>query len=179
MPDDTTPYHRPGLLGPGLAAACGSRRAAGAARGDGGHAAALRGAGAEALGVHRDPDAMATSRRRRGDVGVQYVEARYAAAEALAAVSRFRPDFILFDLGVSSRQLDDESRGFTFRPGAPLDMRMGRAADTDAAALLAETAERELTRIFRGYADEPRAGRLAREGGRRRGTRALETSEGQ
>ncbi|HEX2779690.1 MAG TPA: 16S rRNA (cytosine(1402)-N(4))-methyltransferase RsmH, partial [Gemmatimonadaceae bacterium] len=86
-------------------------------------------------------------------------------------------DGILLDLGVSSRQLDDESRGFSFRPGAPLDMRMGNDADTDAAGLLAEEREVELARIFREYADEPKAGRLAREIVRRRETRPLTTSD--
>jgi 16S rRNA (cytosine1402-N4)-methyltransferase len=81
---------------------------------------------------------------------------------------------------VSSHQLDAEARGFTFREGAPLDMRMEGAASaeaTTAADLLNETDERELARVFREYGDEPRAHRLAREIVRRRATQPFATSD--
>ena len=87
--------------------------------------------------------------------------------EALAAVEVLSPIHLL-DLGVSSRQLDDESRGFTFRIGAPLDMRMSPEVPT-AAEWLADTDVDELRRVFREYGDEPRARRLADEVVRRRG----------
>ncbi|HEY9013915.1 MAG TPA: 16S rRNA (cytosine(1402)-N(4))-methyltransferase, partial [Gemmatimonadales bacterium] len=124
MAHESATYHQPVLLSAVLAGAHGARRAVDATLGGGGHAAALRSAGAELLGIDRDPEAIAVSRKRLGNDGVQYLQASYGSAEALAAVARFRPDFILLDLGVSSRQLDEEARGFTFRPGAPLDMRM-------------------------------------------------------
>ena len=86
--------------------------------GDGGHAEALRRAGAEVLGIDRDPVAIAVSRRRLGDDGHPLpAGAPTVAPEALDAVADFHPDFILLDLGVSSRQLDEAERGFTFRPG--------------------------------------------------------------
>src|SRR5690348_6017343 len=122
---DTSPSHVPVLLAPVLAAAAGARRVVDATLGDGGHAEALREAGAEVLGIDRDPDAIAVTRRRLGDQWIRYLQAEYAAPEALAAVAQFSPEFVLLDLGVSSRQLDESGRGFTFRPGAPLDMRMG------------------------------------------------------
>ena len=167
MADSATPVHVPVLLAPVLAAAAGSRRAVDATLGDGGHAAALRHAGAEVLGIDRDPAAIAVSRRRLGEDGMRYLEAAYDAPEALAAVTAFRPDFILLDLGVSSRQLDEAERGFTFRPGAPLDMRMG-ATDRTAAEFLNQADEPELARVFAEYGDERRARRLAREIVRRR-----------
>jgi 16S rRNA (cytosine1402-N4)-methyltransferase len=167
MADPATPVHVPVLLAPVLAAAAGSRRAVDATLGDGGHAEALRRAGAEVLGIDRDPAAMAVSRRRLGEEGMHYVEAPYGSAEALAAVAAFQPDFILLDLGVSSRQLDETARGFTFRPGAPLDMRMG-AAGTSAAELLNGADEAELARVFAEYGDERQSRRLAREIVRRR-----------
>jgi 16S rRNA (cytosine1402-N4)-methyltransferase len=83
----------------------------------------------------------------------------------------------LLDLGVSSHQLDDPSRGFSFREGAPLDMRMGGDSTSSAAEFLNRAEERELARIFREYADEPHAGRLAREIARRRATRPFATSD--
>ena len=86
-------------------------------------------------------------------------------------------DGILLDLGVSSHQLDEGERGFTFRQGAPLDMRMRPEADTDAASVLNESDEHELIRIFKEYADERRAGRLAREIVRRRANRPFVTSD--
>ncbi len=166
MPDTAAFYHVPVLLGPVLAAARGAARAVDATLGHGGHAGAMAAAGLRVLGIDRDPDALATARRRLDD-GIGYLQASYDSPEALAAVSAFRPDFILLDLGVSSRQLDEAGRGFTFRPGASLDMRMGSAGPT-AAELLNREAPATLERIFAEYGDERHARRLAREVERRR-----------
>jgi 16S rRNA (cytosine1402-N4)-methyltransferase len=167
MTDAIAPIHVPVLLAPVLAAAAGARRAVDATLGDGGHAEALRRGGAELLGIDRDPAAIAVSRRRLGEEGIRYLQAPYASPEALDAVATFEPDFILLDLGVSSRQLDEAGRGFTFRPGAPLDMRMGPDGPS-AAALLQHADEAELARVFHDYGDERQARRLAREVVRRR-----------
>ena len=176
MPDSTSAFHVPVLLEPVLAAAHGARRAVDATLGDGGHAAALRDAGLEVLGIDRDPDALAVSRARLGSSGIRYLQAPYASPEALAAISEFRPDFILLDLGVSSRQLDEEARGFTFRPGAPLDMRMGVAGES-AMDFLNQAPAETLEKIFRDYGDERRARRLSSEIVRRRSRRPFTTSD--
>jgi len=167
MTDATAPIHVPVLLAPVLAAAAGARRVVDATLGDGGHAEALRRGGAELLGIDRDPAAIAVSRRRLGEEGIRYLRAPYASPEALEAVAAFAPEFILLDLGVSSRQLDEAGRGFTFRPGAPLDMRMGPDGPS-AAAFLNHADEAELARVFHDYGDERQARRLAREVVRRR-----------
>ena len=153
-------------MGPVLEAAAGRSRAVDATLGHGGHAAALRDAGLEVLGIDRDPDAIATARARLGDA-ISYLEAPYDSTAAVASALAFRPDLILLDLGVSSRQLDEAARGFTFRPGAPLDMRMGSAEGTAADLLNGEDAS-TLERILADYGDERRARRLAREIVRRR-----------
>ncbi|MGH7530299.1 MAG: 16S rRNA (cytosine(1402)-N(4))-methyltransferase, partial [Gemmatimonadales bacterium] len=103
----------------------GSRRAVDATVGGGGHAALLLAAGADVLAIDRDPDAIAAARRRLGDTGIHYLQSDYAAPAALAAARAFQPDRVLLDLGVSAHQVDSAERGFTFRPGAALDMRMG------------------------------------------------------
>jgi 16S rRNA (cytosine1402-N4)-methyltransferase len=176
MAHERSTYHQPVLLPAVLAAARGARRAVDATLGDGGHAAALQGQGIELLGIDRDPGAIAIARQRLGDVGVQYLQASYGSPEAVAAVSGFRPDFILLDLGVSSRQLDEESRGFTFRPGAPLDMRMGRAGPS-AADLLNTADAGTLEEIFREYGDERKARRLAAAVVRRRDRQPFSNSD--
>ena len=176
MPDHNSPFHVPVLLAPILTAARGARRAVDATLGDGGHSAALLEQGIEVLGIDRDPDALVVSRARLGERGIRYLQASYASPEALAAVAEFAPDFILLDLGVSSRQLDEEARGFTFRPGAPLDMRMG-PTDHSAADLLNTAEERTLEVIFREYGDERRARRLASEIVRRRARHPFATSD--
>lgn len=159
-----------------------ARLAAGAGRvvdgtlGDGGHAERFLGQGSAVLGIDRDPEALVRARARLGDGRLELVGAPYASDEALAAVRRFRPDFVLLDLGVSSRQLDDPALGFTFRPGAPLDMRMSREGPT-AADLLNGAAEAELARVFRDFGDEPRARRLAAEVVRRRAREPFRTSD--
>ena len=104
-------FHVPVLLDAVVAAAHSARRAVDATLGDGGHAAALRSAGAEVLGIDRDPAAIVRARARLGDEGMRYVESAYAEPGALAAVAAFRPDFVLLDLGVSSRQFDEEEPG--------------------------------------------------------------------
>jgi 16S rRNA (cytosine1402-N4)-methyltransferase len=176
MADSANPVHVPVLLAPVLAAAVGASRAVDATLGDGGHAEALRGLGAEVLGIDRDPAAMAVSRRRLGDEGMRYLQAPYSSPAALAAVAGFRPEFILLDLGVSSRQLDEADRGFTFRPNAPLDMRMGDTGPT-AAAFLNSAVEEELARVFYEYGDERQSRRLAREIVRRRGNHPFSISD--
>jgi 16S rRNA (cytosine1402-N4)-methyltransferase len=176
MSQQTSGYHVPVLLEPVLTAARGARRVVDATLGDGGHAAAFLEAGANVLGIDRDPAAIAVSRRRLGDGRIEYLQASYGSSEALAAVKRFQPEFILLDLGVSSRQLDEADRGFTFRAGAPLDMRMGEAGTT-AAALLNEAAPATLETIFREYGDERRARRLAHEVVRRRQRQPFTSSD--
>ena len=170
------PLHQPVLLAEVLESAAGARRVVDATVGHGGHAGPLRDAGAELLAIDRDPDAIATARARLGDDRITWLQEPYGDADALAAVTKFAPDFILLDLGVSSRQLDSDGRGFTFRPGAPLDMRMGSEGDT-AADLLNTASGDALTAILADYADERRAGAMAREIIRRRGNAPFAVSD--
>lgn len=160
-------FHRPVLLAAVLEAARGARRAVDGTLGDGGHAEALRAAGAELFCIDRDPDAIRIAGARLGDLGVRYLQAPFASPDALAEISEFSPDFILLDLGVSSRQVDQPARGFTFRPGAPLDMRMG--PDGPTAADLLNTTPKDTLRVWLAdWADERRAHRIAGEIVRRR-----------
>ncbi len=161
------PYHIPVLAAAVRAWASGSTRAVDATLGGGGHAAILRDTGASVLGIDRDPDAIAASRRRLGAGGVEYLEASSADPAAIAAIREFHPDRILLDLGVSSHQIDTPERGFTFRPGAPLDMRMEGSGITARDVLNTWPVER-LTAVFSDYADERRGRALAKEIVRRR-----------
>ena len=81
--------------------------------------------------------------------------------QALQALDCPRLDGIVLDLGLSSAQLDDAARGFSYRRDGPLDMRMGGGTET-AADIVREASAGELTRIFRLYGEEPRAVALAR-----------------
>ena len=168
--------HRPVLADEVLRAAAGASRVVDATLGDGGHSELFLSQGALVLGIDRDPRAIDRARTRLGSERISYLQGRYSDPEALEQVKRFHPQFILLDLGVSSHQLDQEERGFTFRPAAPLDMRMGEAGPT-AADLLNQEAESELQRVFADYGDERRARSLAREIVRRRSTRAFATSD--
>jgi 16S rRNA (cytosine1402-N4)-methyltransferase len=147
--------------------------------GGGGHSLALLEAGFRVVAFDRDPDALAaaserlrawTDRGRFRAVAANYADVDTALPDLVA-------DAVLLDLGISSHQIDDAARGFSFRPGAPLDMRMGADAADDAAAVLNDWDERELAAVFRDYGDEPRAGRLAREVVRRRATRPFATAD--
>lgn len=136
--------------------------------GGGGHAEALLGRGAEArlVGVDRDPDALAEAGARLAPFGerVRLVRANFADAVTAASIAPGTLDGVLLDLGISSHQIDADARGFTFRAGAPLDMRMAgaTAGEASAADLLGEMEEDDLSRLFRRFGEEPRSRKLAR-----------------
>ena len=175
-------YHAPVLLDEVLALLAGATQVLDGTLGGGGHSAALLATPGRVVdATDRDARALAEARERlaraEGEGRFRAHLANYADVGEVAALRDLRFDGIVLDLGISSHQIDDASRGFTFREGAPLDMRMGDDAPDRAADLLNEAEERELARVFREYGDEPRAGRLAREVVRRRGTRPFVISD--
>ena len=131
----------------------------------GGHAAALLAAapGARLLGLDRDRAALARAAERlpAERVVLRHVSFSLLAA-ALAELGWDGADAVLLDLGVSSLQLDDPARGFSFRVDAPLDMRMDAGSDPSAAEIVNQWPERELARILAAFGEEPRARALAR-----------------
>jgi 16S rRNA (cytosine1402-N4)-methyltransferase len=176
-----SPYHAPALVGPVVELLGGRAVVLDGTLGGGGHSAALLDAGVrKVVGIDRDPDALASAKARLAEplAAGRFValQGNYAALDELPLDDQ-QFDGILLDLGISSHQIDDARRGFSFREGAPLDMRMGQDATRSAADLLNEADEGELMTIFREYGDEPRAGRLAREVVRRRSTRDFAVSD--
>ncbi len=155
-------YHTPVLTHEVATLAAGRRRVVDGTLGGGGHAAIFQQAGAAVLGIDRDPAAIAAARTRLDPTRLTVVNARFGSPAALEAVRNFHPGMILLDLGVSSHHFDDDTRGFSFRPGVKLDMRMS-ADDADTAAdVLNQAEESELAEVFADYADERRARKLAR-----------------
>jgi len=131
------------------------------------------------LAVDRDEEALQEARASLADQRsrVRFLSERFDRAPLDPEVKDSGLDGALLDLGVSSHQLDADERGFTFRRGVPLDMRMSGDRGPDARTLLAEASEEELIRVFRDFGEEPRARRLAREVIKRRATEPLETSD--
>lgn len=173
-----TQHHIPVLLEEVLELARGKKRIVDATLGDGGHTRAFLEAGSVVFAIDRDPEAIGRTQARLGMNGIEYHLGRFGDSETISEAMKFEPDFVLLDLGVSSLHLDDESRGFSFREGAPLDMRMNPDRQTRTGAdLLNESDEKELVRLFSDYADEPRARRLAREVVKRRSNRPFLTSD--
>ncbi len=126
--------------------------------GAGGHAEALLEAGVEHLvGFDRDPDAIATASERLARFGPRFeaVRARFSGMPV-----ENRVDGVLFDLGVSSMQLDRPERGFSYRQTGPLDMRMGPEGET-AMDIVNSAPEEELARIVFEYGEEHRSRRVA------------------
>ena len=141
----------------------------------GGHAVLLARPGTTFLAIDRDPEALEAAQQRLAGTG-SWILGQFGDSKVLDRVDAFEPDFIMLDLGVSSMQLDRTDRGFSFRVGAPLDMRMSRLGDT-AADLLESLSPRELERVFGDYGDERRARRLATVVARRRQRRPFTVAD--
>ena len=170
-------YHAPALVSEVVDALGGPSPVLDGTLGGGGHAAALsRQAHGSmpwtAILTPLQPH-LRVSRTRRTLGRFRAFVANFAALDQVPALEGLRYDGVLLDLGVSSHQLDDPARGFSFRRGEPLDMRTSgsrtlkrpaeaRGPVTMAAELLNTAGEGELAAMFRDFADEPRAGRLAR-----------------
>jgi len=132
----------------------------------GGHAEALLEASplVRVVGIDRDPRALSLARTRLARFGERLVTVEGCHENLLAHLDALgipRVDGVLADLGVSSLQLDDPGRGFSFMRDGPLDMRMGNTGPT-AADLVASASREELTRIFREWGEERMAGPIAR-----------------
>jgi 16S rRNA (cytosine1402-N4)-methyltransferase len=135
--------------------------------GGGGHAEAILRATAPSgrlLGCDRDPEALEAARRRLAPFG-ERADLRHADFRELPTILDLAedgaPDGILLDLGISSLQLDDPRRGFSFLHDGPLDMRIDRTQATTAAGLLNGLPPREIAAILSRYGEEPAARRIA------------------
>lgn len=126
--------------------------------GAGGHAAALLGTieGMKLLGVDQDPTAISMASQTLApfiaDGRAELVQSRFSALDTVLAGRSRRPDFFLFDLGVSSMQLDTTERGFSFE-GGPLDMRMSQSGRT-VLDLIQESSAEQLAHLIRTLGDE-------------------------
>jgi len=142
--------------------------------GAGGHAEALLDAGVErVIGLDRDPEAIELATRRLARFGERFtaVPTRFSMLPA-----ENRVDGVLYDLGVSSMQLDRPDRGFSYRASGPLDMRMGPDGER-AVDLVNEASEEELARIVFEYGEERRSRRVASAIVRARSRAPIQTTD--
>ncbi len=148
--------------------------------GGGGHSEAMLSEGKTVTGIDRDPVALEEAKKRLApyvDAGrFRAIPGNFAYIDEMPAIANQKFDGILADLGVSSRQINDQERGFSFREGAQLDMRMEGAGES-AADYLNSVAVEDLSNVLRDYGDEPKARRMAAEIVRRRGNREFRTSD--
>ncbi|MCI0745462.1 MAG: 16S rRNA (cytosine(1402)-N(4))-methyltransferase RsmH [Verrucomicrobia subdivision 3 bacterium] len=147
--------------------------------GYGGHSAAILAASAPTgrlIGFDRDATTLEAARRRLAEY-VGRFELRHKNFSELAdIVERSSCDGVLLDLGISSPQVDEGERGFSFQREGPLDMRMDSRQRVTAAELVNGLDERELAEIFREFGEEPQARRFARAIARERQQARFETT---
>jgi len=133
--------------------------------GTGGHAEAILERGAELIGIDRDPLALEVARERLSRFGKRFllIQDNFRhLVQILRDHGVQEVDGVLFDLGMSSFQLEDPKRGFSFLKEGPLDMRMDPSQDLTAYEIVNRWSERDIARILREYGEERYAGRIAR-----------------
>jgi len=131
--------------------------------GAGGYTQALLGAGAgRVIGFDRDPDAIANGPALVPDPRLTLIHERFSQMDRALEARNLTPvDGVALDIGVSSMQLDQAERGFSFSNDGPLDMRMSQSGQS-AAEFLNQADEAEIARVIRDYGEEPRARSVAR-----------------
>ena len=150
--------------------------------GGGGHAEAVLSAMPESgklFGIDRDDDALKAAGARLSRFGERFTAIKgnfFDMTELLKVRGVKSVDGILLDLGVSSHQLDEGSRGFSYKAEAPLDMRMDQSAPLTARTVVNEWPESELKRIFWEYGEEKFSGMIARRIAERREQKPIETT---
>lgn len=150
--------------------------------GAGGYTRAILASGAHVVAIDRDPDAIAAGRALEAEAGgrLRLVHGRFSALDAIVEdqvaggqVAGGQVDGVVLDIGVSSMQLDEAGRGFSFRHDGPLDMRMEQKGPS-AADVVNRFKAGDLARILGFYGEERHAGRLARMIEKRRAARPFE-----
>ena len=141
---------------------------------------ARAGKGARLVGIDRDTQALSESAERLGRVSGVCLTLVHGCHGSIAQIVRGEGidavDGVLLDLGVSSPQLDEAERGFSFRVEGPLDMRMDRSHGETAADIVATRSEDELAALLRMFGEEPAARRIAKAIVRARATARIETT---
>ena len=133
--------------------------------GGGGHTERLLQAGARVMGMDQDTEALAFAKQRLRQFGTEFIAIQSNFrhfSEILTEAGVTGLDGLLADVGVSSHQLDDASRGFSFQQEGPLDMRMNQSSGRSAADFVNEESAEELARIFFEYGEEKASRRIAR-----------------
>jgi len=148
--------------------------------GGAGHAAELLRQNSTAFlwGIDQDSDALKQAEKRLAEFSGRYrlIHDRFAHAVPLLIQQGIKADFVLADLGVSSYQLEEPERGFSFRQDGPLDMRMDQNRSLTAATIVNEWSEPELTALIRNHGEEDFALRIARAIVNRRKRRPFATT---
>ena len=127
-----------------------------------GHAKEILRRGGKVIGIDRDDEALDEVRALKLD-GLKAMKGNHGDISDIVKKEGLEEvDGVLLDLGVSSPQLDESERGFSFRADGPLDMRMDRTGGLTAADIVREWSEDDLTNIFRSLGEEPNARRIAK-----------------
>lgn len=147
--------------------------------GGGGHSSLILERGGTLYGFDQDTDAIETCKKRFKDVGERFnpIHANFSCVkEELERLNVDKLDGIIADLGVSSYQLDEAERGFSYMHDAPLDMRMDRRGELDAKKVVNTYSEKELCDIITKYGEEKWAVRIAKFICEARKTKEIETT---
>ena len=131
------------------------------------------------IGIDQDAEALEAAQKRLGEFKdrITLVKSNYErTGEVLRELGIEKVDGIILDLGVSSYQLDNAERGFSYREDAPLDMRMDREQTMSAKEIVNGYSQEELFRVIREYGEERYAGSIARNICRQREKKVIETT---